>query len=157
MMLWRIATAVRGNDPADISGAASSVHPGRWNSEGSKVVYCAPSRAMASLESMTHVPAGCFPLRRFLIAIDVPDNIWRRRKTAAAESLDPAWSSMPAGPASVDFGTSWLRAETSALFEVPSIIVHEESVVLINPAHPDADQIAARVAREFDSDILFRR
>ena len=45
----------------------------------------------------------------------------------------------------------------SAHFELPSDIVYEESIVLVNPVHPDARQITAKVVRKVEYDLLFRR
>jgi len=39
---------------------------------------------------------------------------------------------------------------------VPSVIVHEEWVVLINPAHPGASRVSARTVRGFEYNKLFR-
>ncbi|MFN3468628.1 MAG: RES family NAD+ phosphorylase [Novosphingobium sp.] len=38
----------------------------------------------------------------------------------------------------------WARAAASSLLRVPSVIVHEESNVLINPRHPDIAAIKVR-------------
>ena len=156
MKLWRIAASTRHYGADDISGTGAGISPGRWNSDGIKVVYCAPTRAMAVLETAAHVDNGGFPLNRFLVALEVPDDIWRRREILDSVSLDPQWSAIPAGLASADFGTGWVRRGATALVELPSVIVHEESIVLINPAHPDASQITARVVRKFEYDLLFR-
>lgn len=156
-MLWRIAASTRLYGADDISGTGASISPGRWNSDGVKVVYTAPTRSMAVLETAAHVDNGGFPLNRFLVAIEVPEDVWDRREIVDSDSLDPQWSAIPAGLASVNVGTKWLRGVTSAIFELPSVIVQEESIVLINPAHPDARQIAAKVVRKFEYDLLFRR
>lgn len=157
MKLWRIAASTRAYGADDLSGTGAGISPGRWNSEGVKVVYCAPTRAMAFLETAAHVDLNGFPLNRFLVSIDVPQDVWDRREISSSDPLDPQWSAIPAGLASVDFGTRWLRGGTSALFELPSVIVQEESIVLINPSHPDTKQITAKVVRKLEYDLLFRR
>lgn len=131
--------------------------PGRWNSDGVKGVYCATTRAMAVLETAAHVDANRFPLNRFLVAIDVPQRVWDRRDVANAKTLDPQWSAVPAGMASADYGTRWLRRAPCALLELPSVIVQEETIVLLNPAHSDATHITAQIVRKFEYDLLFRR
>lgn len=50
----------------------------------------------------------------------------------------------------------WVRGGTSALLGLPSVIVHEETVVLINPAHPDARKVTAKTVRKFEYDLLLR-
>ena len=157
MLLWRIAASTRNYGADDLSGTGASISPGRWNSEGVKVVYCAPTRAMAILETAAHLDIGGFPLNRFLVAIAVPDDIWDRRQMVGPDSLDPQWSAIPAGLVSAGFGTAWVKAGTSALIELPSVIVHEEPIVLINPAHRDSARITAMIVRKLEYDVLFRR
>lgn len=132
------------------------MHPGRWNDDGEKVVYSASTPSLAVLETAAHVDSGGLPLNRFLVAIDVPDDVWTRREILDVSTLDPSWSAIPAGLVSVQAGSQWLLAMRSALLLVPSVIVHEESAVLINPAHPDARHITAKVVRKFEYDLLFR-
>lgn len=49
----------------------------------------------------------------------------------------------------VNLGNEWLQKGDGLLLLVPSVIVHEEFNVLINPKHKDADKIKARVVRPF--------
>ncbi len=157
MKLWRIATSTRLYGADDVSGSGAGLAPGRWNSEGVKAVYCAPARSMAVLETAAHIDSGGFPLNRFLVSIQVPEDLWLRREIVDPALLDPQWSAIPAGLVSVNFGTRWLLGGGSALLELPSVIVHEEAIVLINPAHAQARQITAKVVRKFEYDLLFRR
>lgn len=158
MKLWRIAASTRAYRADDLSGTGAGLAPGRWNTEGVKVVYCAPARSMAVLETAAHLNTNGFPLNRFIVEIDVPDKVWHRRDIEGSDSdvFDTQWAAIPAGFESVRFGTQWVREGTAALIELPSVIVHEESIVLINPAHADARQITAKVIRKFDYDALFR-
>ena len=57
---------------------------------------------------------------------------------------------------SVKVGSDWLKSGSSALLQVPSVIVPEEHATLINPAHADAAGISAKVVRRFEYDLLFR-
>jgi RES domain-containing protein len=70
--------------------------------------------------------------------------------------MPPTWAAIPAGRASAKFGSDWITSLRSAVLMVPSVIVPEESVSLINPAHPDASKIAAKVVRLFEYNRLFR-
>ena len=80
-----------------------------------------------------------------------------RSATRPASALPATWDAIPAGQASVGFGSEWLRSRRSAVLLVPSVIVPEESCVLINPQHPLAGKISARVSRGLEYDRLFRR
>ncbi len=158
MKLWRIAAETRTYTADDLSGAgaATPTGAGRWNGAGEPVVYCAPTIAMAVLETAAHIKAPGLPLNRFLIEINVPDTVWARRTTVNAAQLPPAWSAIPAGLASVRFGSAWLAQKNSPILEAPSVIVPEESITIINPQHPLAKKITARVVRLYDYSGLFR-
>lgn len=154
--LWRIATETRSYPADDLSGTGAALNPGRWNDHGEYVVYTATTRALAVLETAAYVGAAGLPLNRFLLQIAVPDAVWNQKKEYAAALLPPTWAAIPAGRKSVELGSAWYRRRTSALLLVPSVIVPEEPVVLINAKHPDAVQIKARVIRKFEYDSLFR-
>ena len=156
MNLWRIAAETRTYPADDLGGAGAAAHPGRWNDRGEPVVYCAPAIAMAVLETAAHIDDAGLPLNRFLIRIDVPDDIWARREEMSPDTLPPAWAAIPAGGVSVKAGSAWLSSKRSVLLLVPSVIVPEERTALISPAHPDAARISAKVLRQFAYDRLFR-
>lgn len=155
--LWRIATETRAYKAADLSGAGAAVAPGRWNQDRQPVVYCALTLSLAVLETAAHMPDAGLPLNRFVICIDVPAALWRARRQYGPHDLDAAWAAIPAGQTSAGIGSAWLQSLQSVLLLVPSVIVPEESAVLINPAHADAVQLQAQVVRPFDYGRLFRR
>lgn len=157
MRLWRIATETRTYRSTDLSGAGAAKSPGRWNQEGFAVVYCAPTIALAVLETAAHLDDSGLPMNRYLIAINVPEEVWEAREASEPKDLEPTWDAIPAGVASVEYGTDWITAGTSALMLVPSVIVPEEQVVLLNPAHPDAAKVTAKAVRKFEYNRIFRR
>ena len=113
------------------------------------MIYAACSRALACLETVVHVNAGGLPFNRFLVEVEVSDDLW-----AAAEVADPAtlavgWDAEPAGHVSVEFGSTWVVDRRSALLLVPSVMVPEEQNLLVNPAHLDAAQLRARKVRRW--------
>lgn len=156
MILWRIAAETRKYGANDLSGAGAAKSPGRWNDEGQHAIYAAPTIAIAVLETAAHIDDAGLPLNRYLVQIDVPDNIWAARSVMDVSKLPVTWASIPAGRASVQAGADWLRGMASAILEVPSVIVPEEPAALINPQHPDAKFIAATVVRLFEYNRLFR-
>ncbi len=154
--LWRIATETRLYKADDLSGAGAAKHPGRWNQDGDAVVYAAQSRAMAVLETAAHLDDSGLPLNRFLVRIDVPKATWAKRQHLDPATIDPGWRAIPAGRASARLGHDWYSAGKSALLLVPSVIIEEESNVLMNPKHADAPGIAASIIRLFEYNRLFR-
>jgi RES domain-containing protein len=156
VILWRIAAATRDRAAGDLSGAGAARYPGRWNRATEAVLYCATTRALAILESAAHLDDGGLPLNRFLVEIQVPDTLWTQREEVPVSALPATWDAIPAGQASVAFGSEWLRSRRSPVLLVPSVIVPEEQCVLINPEHPLAGRIGARVSRGFEYGRVFR-
>jgi RES domain-containing protein len=156
VIVWRVATETRAFAADDISGRGAALAPGRWNRRDEPVVYAAATVALAVLETAAHLDAAAFPLNRFLVEIKVPPAVWALREQAPESELDVAWSAIPAGTASTGFGSRWLRRGTSPILVVPSVIVPEDRVVLINPAHALSASIKARIVRRLEYDLLFR-
>ena len=156
MNLWRIAAETRKYGADDLSGAGAAKNPGRWNDDGQPAVYAAPTIAMAVLETAAHVDDSGLPLNRYLVRIEVPDSVWAARHVTDVSGLSATWSAIPAGRVSVQAGADWLRGMTTAILQVPSVIVPEEPIALINPLHPDAKTIVARIVRLFEYNRLFR-
>jgi RES domain-containing protein len=111
---------------------------------------------MAVLETAAHIDDGGLPLNRFVVRIDVPDDVWAAREALDLAALPRAWAAIPAGRASEKLGSQWLAAGRSAILLAPSVIVPEEPVALVNPSHPDAKKLRASVVRRFEYDRLFR-
>jgi RES domain-containing protein len=145
--VWRIATDAPGYTADDLSGAGAKLSGGRWNRPGNAMLYCASNISLAVLETFVHLKAGGLPLNRYLVELMIPDPLWERATRLATPPV--GWDAIPAGKVSLDEGDRWLKANRSAVLLVPSVIVHEEQNVLINPLHPDARKITARKVRKW--------
>ncbi len=156
MKLWRIATETRTYAATDLSGEGAAKYPGRWNELQQPVVYAAPTIAMAVLETAAHIHDGGLPMNRFLVEIDVPSRVWGLHEVARLSDLPKTWLAIPAGGASAKFGSNWLSSRSSPILLVPSVIVPEECIALINPLHLDSARITAKVIRSFEYNALFR-
>ncbi len=145
--LWRIATDSRDYEAHDLSGKGAEKSGGRWNRPGRPLVYSATTIALACLETVVHLNAAGLPLNRFLVRIDVPDDLWAARQVMQARALPVGWSAVPGGKVSLDAGDQWLQSGATALLVVPSVIVPEEFNVLINPQHAHAARIQGEKVR----------
>ncbi len=149
MKLWRIAADTPDYTADDVSGKGAEFTGGRWNREGTPLLYTSTSRALACLETFAHLNAGAkLPLNRYLVEIDIPDKAWQERAQFGATDFI-GWDAEPAGKVSLDWGTEWVRELTTLMAGVPSLIVAEESNVLINPAHPDAAAVTCEKIRKW--------
>lgn len=147
--LWRIAKDTDKYSADDLTGNGAKITRGRWNSEGHAVLYASDSIALSTLETLVGLGPKIGIRNTFLVRITVPIDIWNMRDTRHADSLPVTWVAEPPGRASARIGDAWLKMGTAALLLVPSVIVPEEYNVLINPAHPAAAAITAKVVRQF--------
>ena len=154
--LWRIAADTPSYGADDLTGKGAELTGGRWNRKGTALVYASESRALACLESLVHLAGSTpLPLNRYLVEIVVPDAPWGAR-TRFDPTAQIGWDAEPAGLVSLDWGTQWAKEGRAVLAEVPSIVVPEESNVLVNPRHPDAGQLTARKVRRWTYDRRLR-
>jgi RES domain-containing protein len=91
-----------------------------------------------------------------LVAVEIPDRVWVTREAHSPSALCVGWDATPPGKVSLDFGDDWLKTLRSAVIEIPSAIAPEDSVVLINPQHPDAAIITAVKVRRWLYDPRLR-
>jgi len=131
-----------------MAGKGAAHKGARWNHVGEHVTYAATSISLAAWETRAHFgKGGKLPWNRFLVRIDVPDDIWAAREIMVPPPV--GWDAIPEGLVSREEGSDWLASGRTALLVVPSVIINEEDNVLINPAHPDAKRIPATKLRRF--------
>lgn len=150
--LWRIATDTPDYGSDDLSGKGAEISGGRWNRKGVPLIYASTSIALACLETLVHLDGGAsLPLNRYLVQIDVPDAAWNAR-TRFNPTAHVGWDAEPAGLVSLDWGTQWAQSSATLIADVPSIVVPEESNLLLNPRHADSGQLIARKIRRWTYD-----
>jgi RES domain-containing protein len=147
--VWRIAPDTPDYVAEDLSGKGAETTGGRWNAKGLPLLYTSQTQSLACLETFVHLNAGGLPLNRFLIAVDIPDGVWTSAQRHVSSSLPVGWEAEPAGKVSIDLGSDWLRAKSSALLVVPSVIVPDEFNILINLTHRDSSAITAVKLRKW--------
>jgi RES domain-containing protein len=150
VQLWRIASDTVDWTAEDLAGKGAAHKGGRWNAPGEHAIYASTSVSLASWETRAHLgrTGTRLPFNRFLVRIQVPDEVWARRAELPAP-LPVGWNAVPEGMVSRNLGSAWIAAHNAALLLVPSVILEEEHNVLINPAHPDARKLKAVKLRRF--------
>lgn len=151
--VWRIAVEAPTYAANDLSGTGAKMTGGRWNSKGTPVVYCATNIALATLETFHYLGTGALPFNRYLVRVDVPDDVWHARQVL--DPLPGGWDAIPAGVSARLAGDRWIASGASALLLVPSVIVPDEYNVLVNPQHGDAAGITATTVRRWMYDPRF--
>ena len=144
--VWRIS---RRTYALDRAGSGASQDGGRWNRPGTAVIYAGSTIAIAALEKFVHL-AGVIPRDLVLVRIDLPlDHSAEKPKLS---ELPKDWDLLPAGPASMDFGTKWARERRSLVLYVPSAVVPEEMNAVANPRHREFSSVKISIERDFSYD-----
>jgi RES domain-containing protein len=144
--LWRLYRTLHGPGLDGIGGIFAD---GRWHSLGERVVYFGGSAAIVVLERLAHTDPDLLPddlqLARFEFAQPVLET-----KVEEFAALPPDWSQDE--NATRHIGTQWRQQGSSCLLAVPSAILPEEHNFLLNPEHPDANQLRLVYERHFAFD-----
>ncbi len=148
-ILWRIASDAPAYEAHDLSGKGAEMTGGRWNAKGAPVVYASFTQALACLETIVHLGVCGLPLNRYLVRVEVPDDVWAEAERVDLASLSIGWDAAPPGKVSLDFGAAWLASRRSPALIIPSAIVPDEHNVLINPRHPASAGITAAKVRKW--------
>ena len=145
--LWRIA---RRPYALDRIGAGARDSGGRWNAVGTPVIYTGGTISIAALEKFVHL-SGVVPPDLVLVRVAVPDGA--SAETPRRSDLPADWNAVRHGPLSVQFGTRWAREKRSLALYVPSAIIPEESIGILNPSHPEFAGVRISVERDFRYDL----
>ena len=119
----------------------------RWNSKAQKVIYCASSRSLASLELLVHrsriIPGEPY----VMMAISIHEPALLITDTPLS-SLPENWRSMGALGTLQKSGSQWYDRQTSLALRVPSIVIPEEYSYMINTEHPKFQTHVSILRRE---------
>jgi len=131
------------------SGDGARTYGGRWNLPGIPMVYAAHTRALAALESLAHFGGAERRIEFVTFEIEFPDRLATHLE---ATFLPSDWRSEEPTPSTQKLGSEWQRSGRSAALVVPSVLVPQESCVLLNPEHPDIDKIMIAYPEPFTFD-----
>jgi len=129
---------------------SGSGYPARWNSKGMYVIYTASNRALACLENLVHRSGEGLHNRFKIIEISIPDHAAKQK--IAVDELPDEWYKTEHYAACRRHGDRWIEEGNTLLLEVPSSIIREETNVLINPHHPEFNEVTIASIRDFRLD-----
>ena len=144
---WRIVQSQWADGAFDGEGAR--LYGGRWNPEGSPVVYLADSRALAALETLVHAEGSLRKVTYLRYPVSFPQKLVEE---ADLSGLTDALGGCMVSPRTQALGADWLARGTHPVLEVRSAIIPEEPNYLLNPRHPKFDQIKIGQAEDFAFD-----
>lgn len=133
---WRIDKSNRAKSEA-FSGEGGVRASGRWNRLGTRIVYTAQSLSLAALEKFIHMGDEGREIELVSYKVEIPAGV----KIRVLKELPPDWREIPAPPSTMELGTSWIAAASTAVLMVPSVVIEDESNLLLNPLHPDFRKI----------------
>ncbi len=145
-VVWRIA---RRPYALDRLGIGARQDGGRWNRAGTGVIYAGCAIAIAALEKFVHL-AGVVPPDLVLVRVELPAGCSAEKPKLA--DLPKDWDLVLAGPPSMDFGTTWARANRSLVLYVPSAVLREETNAVLNPHHAEFAAVEMTIERDFSYD-----
>jgi len=139
-----------------LEGIGASLSSGfRWNSQYTRLVYTAESRALSMLEVAVHLDwSEDFPNDRYFVEIDIPDDILIL--AVQSQDLPVDWDSKPPVKTTQYIGDTFVQRHEAVVLKVPSAIVPFEYNYLINPLHPDARRIRVVQSTRMVFDERFR-
>lgn len=133
---WRIVKSKHAGEA--FTGEGARIHGGRWNSAGSSVLYTAGTLSLAILEMLVHVQSRELLERYVTFKVEFDASLVA---TVLPSDLPAGWGRSPISTAVRRVGDDWLKRGGSPVLRVPSVIVPSEWNYLLNPAHPDFNQI----------------
>ncbi|HUF27304.1 MAG TPA: RES domain-containing protein [Gemmatimonadaceae bacterium] len=123
-----------------LDGEGARLHGARWNSPVVAVAYAADSAALAVLEVLAHLQSVRHLDAYSMVSIEIPDALI---ETLDRGALPANWAAAPPPPEAQAIGDAWAASLRSAVLRVPSAIVPQSFIHLINPAHAESHRIAA--------------
>ena len=147
---WRVCPARRARTAFDGDGAR--LYGGRWNPKGHRIVYCASSLSLATLEAFVHFDASTSPVvEQVSIRVTLDDEVIRVERVNPAKLPDD-WRTYPAPVVLADIGAEWLQSKRTVALLVPSAVTPIEDNVLLNPEHPDMAKVVIGAPEPFAFD-----
>lgn len=135
---------------APFDGEGSYLYGGRWSPPGTRLVYTAEHLSLAMLEYLVHLNPDRPPVDLVFAKAEIPDNV--SRVQFSVEELPQEWRRYPAPATLMNLGARFVKEAKAAVMIVPSALAMTENNWLLNPAHPDFQQITILGSKTFQYD-----
>src|SRR5690606_14347631 len=142
MIVYRIAKRKRA---LDISGTGAAINPGRWNRQGTPVLYTSESREMALLENIVNLPPMIAP-QWDIMTLELPDGPLFELKV---DELAVTWNRIPAPAKLPEIGQKRVGKGETLGRRVPSRNLQQANHILLNCEHVGYDQVKILDHRAF--------
>lgn len=145
MLVYRLIKEKYLDEPLSAEGAAKV--GGRWNAEGTPMLYTSASAATAKLEILAGVNEYAIVQEFKLVSIEIPDSSMGRitieelNNAQITMESEFAWDADIRPEFTVDIGEEWFRGMETLSLAVPSSLSSNDYNVLINTEHPDFERV----------------
>lgn len=137
MLVWRLCS--RRHATTAFAGEGARRFGGRWNLPGTAVVYTAESLSLAALELFVNLDTEDMPDGFVSFDAEIPAGLRVRHLEPA--DLPRGWRRYPAPARLQEIGTAWARDRETAVLSVPSAVVPDDRLYVLNPSHPAFSRI----------------
>lgn len=137
----------------DLTGTGARLYGGRWSHKGTRVLYTSESRALATTESLVHVPIAMVPANLNIATMEIPAEA--DVTSIDVQTLPSNWRHYPPPAALAAIGSQWAQSNQSLLLRVPSVVVRGDFNVLINPVHSEFSRIKIITVESYELDKRF--
>lgn len=136
MILYRISQE---KYCTDLSGEGARLYGGRWNREGTAVLYTASNSSLAMLEKLVHLQPSLFPEDLKMVHLEVPENV--SLITVKKKELTTNWRDESLTYHLHNLGEQFIKEGKALGLIVPSVINDIDTNVILNVRHPDYSKI----------------
>ena len=136
MIVYRVAN-VRYKDII-LSGIGAEKVGGRWNSVGTRAVYCSENISLALLEYYIHSgDISTLPEKIVIAKIDLTDDLIIEEP----EEIPDTWKAYPYTSETTQIFTEFAKDRKNFALKVPSTIIGLESNIILNPLFKDFGKV----------------
>lgn len=152
MVVYRVANAKYKD--LTLSGIGAEKVGGRWNSKGTRAVYCSENISLALLEYYVHSENIAYLPKNILVAkIQFPDKF----RINNVKELPKDWSQYPYSSNTTKIFTEFAKDNNNFALKVPSSIVSLESNIILNPLFKEFGKVKIIDFIELPIDIRLKK
>ncbi len=136
MVVYRVANAKYKD--STLSGIGAEKVGGRWNSVGTRAVYCSENISLALLEYYVHSDdISTLPKKILIAKIQFPDDLIIEE----LEEIPDTWKDYPYTSETAQVFTEFVKDRNKLALKVPSTIVGLESNIILNPLYKEFGKV----------------
>lgn len=139
LTIWRLDKA-RHAETA-FRGYGSLLVGGRWHRRGVQVAYASEHPGVAALEKLVWLESYEKARKSEYVLLSLRLDPAKHLEVLSRETLPQGWDAFPHGAATQEIGSRWAEETQSVVLEVPSAVIPVGKNYLINPFHPDFQEL----------------